>query len=120
MNAAIEAARSGEHGKGFTVVANEIRKLSLETEAATQKIAFLIKQAKTGINKTVEEVANTERIVSEQENAVQNTTSSFNFIFEAVSKVSEQINRVVQNIIIKGRYRYYEKPKNWINYIFRQ
>jgi methyl-accepting chemotaxis protein len=51
LNAAIEAARAGEQGKGFAVVADEVRKLAERSSLATKEIATLIK----GIQKTVSE-----------------------------------------------------------------
>jgi methyl-accepting chemotaxis protein len=51
LNAAIEAARAGEHGKGFAVVADEVRKLAERASGATKEVGGLIK----GIQKTVDE-----------------------------------------------------------------
>ena len=51
LNAAIEAARAGEHGKGFAVVADEVRKLAERSSSATKEIGNLVK----GIQKTVAE-----------------------------------------------------------------
>ena len=51
LNAAIEAARAGEHGKGFAVVADEVRKLAERSSTATKEIGILI----SGIQKTVTE-----------------------------------------------------------------
>src|SRR6185312_16087580 len=48
LNAAIEAARAGEHGKGFAVVADEVRKLAERSASATREIATLIGSVRTG------------------------------------------------------------------------
>ena len=53
LNAAVEAARAGEHGKGFAVVASEIRKLADESKQATTKIIVLINDIQQTANSTV-------------------------------------------------------------------
>jgi methyl-accepting chemotaxis protein len=53
LNAAIEAARAGEHGKGFAVVADEVRKLAERSGRETKRIAELIAQVQTGTQEAV-------------------------------------------------------------------
>jgi methyl-accepting chemotaxis protein len=53
LNAAIEAARAGEHGKGFAVVADEVRKLAERSGRETKQIAELINQVQTGTREAV-------------------------------------------------------------------
>ena len=59
LNAAIEAARAGEAGRGFAVVADEVRKLAEKTVTATKEVADAIRSIQTGTHKSIESVVRT-------------------------------------------------------------
>ena len=94
LNAAIEAARAGEQGRGFAVVADEVRKLAERTTQATQEIATTISamQAETrGI------VASIEESVKEVEVGTEKTSQSKSFLLDVshqIGTVDEQINQI--------------------------
>ncbi|MGE5404755.1 MAG: methyl-accepting chemotaxis protein [Candidatus Saccharibacteria bacterium] len=96
LNAAIEAARAGEQGRGFAVVADEVRKLAEESAKASNKIADLINEIQAGVAQAVGQMQNAEVIISEQQAAVDETTQSFNKVLESVEQVTNNIQSIAR------------------------
>ncbi|KAA0258671.1 hypothetical protein FHQ18_05810 [Deferribacter autotrophicus] len=87
LNAAIEAARAGEHGRGFAVVADEVRKLAEKTQRSTKEIEKMIKNMQKnvkGVNEKTEKVSYT---VEQQVKIAEKTNESFNVIFSAINEL---------------------------------
>ncbi|MGD9791653.1 MAG: methyl-accepting chemotaxis protein [Phycisphaerales bacterium] len=94
LNAAIEAARAGEHGRGFAVVADEVRKLADRTQKATAEIAHSITGIQTETQRSVEEMKTGS---SQVEIGVERATragETLHRIVQAASDVSENISSI--------------------------
>ena len=90
LNAAIEAARAGEHGRGFAVVADEVRRLAVNASGQAKQIGGLIQDIHRGINQAVSdmEISN-EEIIQGLEKG-QATSNAFDLIVEASAATGEQ------------------------------
>lgn len=101
LNAAIEAARAGEHGKGFAVVADEVRKLAEQSRNATEEIRSIIEEIIGTISDTDRAMKVTHDMLTETDTSLTDTISSYEFIQDAVNKVIDNItktNDVVQDM----------------------
>lgn len=93
LNAAIEASRAGEQGKGFTVVASEIRRLAGQSSASAARIDTIVKEVQTGVENAVMKMGKAKTVVEDQEKALTVTIDSFRNIAHAVSDIGISVRK---------------------------
>jgi len=94
LNAAIEAARAGEQGRGFAVVADEVRKLAERTIKATSEISGRIAGVQAESDHTTEFMGEATGQVTKAKEFIANVGTSLKTIVESVQKVNDQIARI--------------------------
>ncbi|MEQ2525152.1 HAMP domain-containing methyl-accepting chemotaxis protein [Bacillaceae bacterium CLA-AA-H227] len=95
LNAAIEAARAGEHGKGFAVVADEVRKLAEQSAQSATQISQLINIIQADTERTMENVTTATSEVQEGLGVVKEAGTIFSNIEGSIENVVTQIDEVV-------------------------
>jgi len=94
LNAAIEAARAGEQGRGFAVVADEVRKLAERTTKATKEIGDMIRQIQHDTKGAVTSMEDGTQKVSSGVNLVNKTGETLGKIAEMVTQTSDMIRQI--------------------------
>jgi methyl-accepting chemotaxis protein len=108
LNAAIEAARAGEQGRGFAVVADEVRKLAERTSTSTSEIADMVRKTQDSTGKTIESMQiskekaeNGVQLSSQAGNALQMITVNINEVtgkIQQIAAAAEQQSTVGESI----------------------
>ncbi len=94
LNAAIEAARAGEQGRGFAVVADEVRKLAEKTIKATADISDKITAIQADANNTHESMRDASKEVSRATDYIKELEKALMAIYESVQQVKDQITHI--------------------------
>ncbi|GCD83238.1 hypothetical protein PTHTG4_23010 [Parageobacillus thermoglucosidasius] len=98
LNAAIEAARAGEHGRGFAVVADEVRKLAEQSAQSAQQIASLIAMIQEETSEAVQSMETVQKEVATGTGVISTSGEVFRQIQTAVHEVAAQIQDVSDSV----------------------
>ncbi|MDQ0159904.1 methyl-accepting chemotaxis protein [Alkalibacillus salilacus] len=98
LNAAIEAARAGEHGKGFAVVADEVRKLAEQVSHSVGDITGIVGSIQTESKQVTQSLESGYHEVEQGSEQIKHTEQTFIQIKEAINNVVSQIQEITSNL----------------------
>jgi methyl-accepting chemotaxis protein len=103
LNAAIIAAQAGDQGKGFSVVAEEIKQLADRTSHSTREIAELIKGVQQGTERAVQAIRSAEASIAEGESLSGKSGEALAKICDGTSRAASQVAEIARATLEQGR-----------------
>ncbi|MFZ4858215.1 MAG: methyl-accepting chemotaxis protein [Desulfuromonadaceae bacterium] len=94
LNAAIEAARAGEQGRGFAVVADEVRRLAERTTLSTKQISTMVTEIQKGTQLAVESIERGKNEAEKGEALSHNAENSLNSIVQSIDEIKNMIAQI--------------------------
>ena len=94
LNAAIEAARAGEAGRGFAVVADEVRSLASKTRQSTDEVASMVGDIQSGTQEVVKRMENSKSNAEQSLTHVQDATKSLSEVKMAMETISDKVTQI--------------------------
>ncbi|MDU8646324.1 methyl-accepting chemotaxis protein [Pseudomonas syringae group sp. 26L6] len=114
LNAAIEAARAGEQGRGFAVVADEVRALAARTQASTGEIEAMIGSVQTSADQAVRAMGNSRTLASNTQSLAQATGQSLERIAQSIAEINDR-NMLIATASEEQSHVAREVDRNLIN-----
>ncbi|WP_295894148.1 methyl-accepting chemotaxis protein [uncultured Vibrio sp.] len=96
LNAAIEAARAGEQGRGFAVVADEVRNLASRTQSSVGEIREVIDKVQRGTQDVVSAIQEGNQLAHDSSSQVDTAVAELSQIFEAIAAINDMNNQIVR------------------------